>query len=176
MPEINKVQLLIRRFAYETKDVVADDKAAAEWLRAFRNKLIYQDMITDSMPFAEALLQEALDFNEKQRQKANARWKDKNSDAEQAGGVVDSNTITHTTAALPANHRPVVTSRIPDCKDMVIDFAVEHGIDVDDAVQMWEMTIERNGRTKDGKIITNWNGYLMSCCKTKTKKRSQQEG
>lgn len=66
-------------------------------------------------------------------------------------------------------------SPVPADKQDVIDFAVEHGLDVDDAVQTWFMTTERGGKTRDGKKILNWNGYLVQSCRTIRENRAREE-
>lgn len=63
------------------------------------------------------------------------------------------------------------TSRIPENFDTVIDWCVEHGHDVDDARQIWDMTLERGGHDADGNKIENWWGYLVQCLKTKKENR-----
>lgn len=71
--------------------------------------------------------------------------------------------------------RPPVTIGLPRNKDEVIDFAVQNGLDVDDALKWAQINLkERKGRDKDGKLIRNWKGACYNYCKAKELKRREQ--
>lgn len=72
--EINKVQLLIRRFLYETKDVVLDAEQSQKWLKEFRDTLHYQELMNNPNSYALELLKEAKEYSNAQRERARARW------------------------------------------------------------------------------------------------------
>lgn len=62
---------------------------------------------------------------------------------------------------------------LPKNKQEVIDFAVDNGLDTDDASTWAEQNLrERNGKDKDGNPIMNWKGALTNYCKAMKSKRS----
>ena len=65
--EITKVQIIIRKFLHETKDVVKDAEKSRKWLESFRDTLQYQDLEEYPNEFAMEILREAKAFNELQR-------------------------------------------------------------------------------------------------------------
>jgi hypothetical protein len=65
--EITKVQIIIRKFLHETKDVVKDAEKSQKWLESFRDTLQYQDLEEYPNEFAMEILREAKAFNELQR-------------------------------------------------------------------------------------------------------------
>lgn len=71
--EITKVQLVIRKFLFETREVVKDPQASMEWLSKFRDTLMYQDCEKEPCGYALTLLMEARKFNESQREKIQTR-------------------------------------------------------------------------------------------------------
>ncbi len=71
--EITKVQLVIRKFLFETRDVVKDPQESMEWLSKFRDTLMYQDCEKEPCGYALTLLMEARKFNESQREKIQTR-------------------------------------------------------------------------------------------------------
>lgn len=71
--EITKVQLVIRKFLFETREVVKDPQASMEWLSRFRDTLMYQDCENEPCGYALTLLIEARKFNESQREKIQIR-------------------------------------------------------------------------------------------------------
>ena len=63
---------------------------------------------------------------------------------------------------------------MPGDKQVVIDFASEESLDVDDACECWFVTTsERNGKTADGQNIIDWKHYVKKWCKTRSKRRAQ---
>ena len=68
--EITKVQIIIRKFLHETKDVVKDAEKSQKWLESFRNTLQYQDLEEFPNEFAMEILREAKAFNKLQRKNA----------------------------------------------------------------------------------------------------------
>ena len=62
---------------------------------------------------------------------------------------------------------------MPEDKQAVYDFAAAEGLDTADAYECWNVTVnERDGRTADGKRITNWKAYVRKWCATRAKRRS----
>lgn len=64
---------------------------------------------------------------------------------------------------------------MPKNKDVVIDFANDNGIDVDDAIECFEATTERNGCDKDGNYVTEWKGFVFKWCKSRKEKREKEQ-
>lgn len=61
---------------------------------------------------------------------------------------------------------------MPEDKQAVMDFASLEGLDVDDAYECWNVTVnERDGNTADGKRITNWKAYVRKWCVTRASNR-----
>lgn len=61
---------------------------------------------------------------------------------------------------------------MPEDKQAVMDFASLEGLDVDDAYECWNVTVnERDGKTADGKKITNWKAYVRKWCVTRASNR-----
>lgn len=61
------MQIIIRKFLHETKDVVKDAEKSQKWLESFRDTLQYQDLEEYPNEFAMVILREAKAFNELQR-------------------------------------------------------------------------------------------------------------
>lgn len=61
------MQIIIRKFLHETKDVVKDAEKSQKWLESFRDTLQYQDLEEYPNEFAMEILREAKAFNELQR-------------------------------------------------------------------------------------------------------------
>lgn len=72
--------------------------------------------------------------------------------------------------------RPPGIETMPRQKTKVIDYAIEQGLDVDDAVECWEATEERKGKDADGNLITNWKGFVTSWCMTRQTNRKLKRG
>lgn len=67
--------------------------------------------------------------------------------------------------------RPSV--KLPKNKQEVIEFAVDNGLDTDDASTWAEQNLkERRGRDKNGNPIMNWKGALTNYCKKMAKRRN----
>lgn len=63
--------------------------------------------------------------------------------------------------------------KLPRTKQEVIEFAIDNGLDPDDASTWAEQNLkERHGMDKDGNQIMNWKGALTNYCKAMKKKRS----
>ena len=61
---------------------------------------------------------------------------------------------------------------MPEDRQVVIDFAVAEGLDVDDACECWYVTTqERDGLTADGKKINSWKAYVRKWCATRKNNR-----
>ena len=72
--------------------------------------------------------------------------------------------------AAPLDHAPA--RNLPRNKEEVRLFAIDNGLDVDDANDWAEMNLrERHGRDKDGKPIRNWKGAILNYCKAMAAKR-----
>ena len=62
---------------------------------------------------------------------------------------------------------------MPSDKQAVYDFAIEEGLDMADAYECWECTVnERNGKTADGKRIRDWKAYVRRWCASRSARRS----
>lgn len=72
--EITKVRIIIRKFLWETRDVVNDPKKSQEWLTTFRNTLQYQDLEERPNQYAMLLLAESKSFSNLQLRKIQMRW------------------------------------------------------------------------------------------------------
>lgn len=69
--------------------------------------------------------------------------------------------------------RPPVKAPLPKNKQEVIEFAIDNGLDCDDASTWAEQNLkERRGKDKDGNPINNWKGALTNYCKAMERKRS----
>lgn len=162
---------------------------------AFRD-IVYQLVSKDFTPgsVAEAMYNDAVSMmnanTEKARKAANARWNNGQNGAKptpsaqtsgkpisiSANDQVTANPRGYTGASRGASTAKNSTkstqkSRVPDDFQEVIDWCVEHGQDIDDARQIWDMTLERDGHDADGNKIENWWGYLVQCLKTKKENR-----
>ena len=56
-------------------------------------------------------------------------------------------------------------------KEEFIQWAIDTGLDPDDAGNCWEATMERGGLTKDGKKVENLCAYTVKWCRTSKKNR-----
>ena len=66
---------------------------------------------------------------------------------------------------------PVRSGRKFRNKEEFIQWAIDTGLDPDDAGNCWEATIERGGLTKDGKKVDNICAYTVKWCRTSKKNR-----
>ena len=61
---------------------------------------------------------------------------------------------------------------IPDDVQLVYDFAAAENLDPVDAYECWNVTVnERDGKTADGKKVTNWKAYVRKWCATRAENR-----
>ena len=61
---------------------------------------------------------------------------------------------------------------LPKNKQEVIEFAIDNGLDTDDASTWAEINLkERRGKDKDRNPINNWKGALTNYCKAMADKR-----
>lgn len=61
---------------------------------------------------------------------------------------------------------------LPKSMAEVADFATSEGLDYDDCRLWWEQNfVERKGKDKDGRKITNWKGALIRFCASAKRKR-----
>lgn len=58
-------------------------------------------------------------------------------------------------------------------KEEFIQWAIDTGLDPDDAGNCWEATMERGGLTKDGKKVDNICAYTVKWCRTSKKNREK---
>ena len=56
-------------------------------------------------------------------------------------------------------------------KEEYMQWAIDKGLDPDDAGNCWEATMERGGLTKDGKKVENLCAYAVKWCRTRKKNR-----
>lgn len=66
---------------------------------------------------------------------------------------------------------PVRSGRKFRNKEEFIQWAIDTGLDPDDAGNCWEATMERGGLTKDGKKVENICAYAVKWCRTSKKNR-----
>lgn len=79
--------------------------------------------------------------------------------------------LVHQTRA-GAGAQALAVRNLPRNKEEVRLFAIDNGLDVDDANDWAEMNLrERHGRDKDGKPIRNWKGAILNYCKAMAAKR-----
>ena len=72
--EITKVQVIIRRFLWETRNVVKTPEESQRWLSKFRNTLEFQDLEELPSEYAMLLLAEAKSFNNTKKRNAQMKW------------------------------------------------------------------------------------------------------
>jgi len=56
-------------------------------------------------------------------------------------------------------------------KEEFMQWAIDSGLDAQDASDCWEATLERGGLTKDGKKVENICAYAVKWCRTRKKNR-----
>lgn len=66
---------------------------------------------------------------------------------------------------------PVRSGRKFRNKEEFIQWAIDTGLDPNDAGDCWEATMERGGLTKDGKKVDNICAYTVKWCRTSKKNR-----
>lgn len=195
--EINTVHVLIRRFLYEIDDVIKDKDASHKWLVSFAKTLQFQDLCKTPNEYALTLLREAKEFCLSQRKKSQikqvrkiladegnasptkeqieTRWdelygKDSVEDgARESKGRAGADSVRGT----PLHSAPARSSGpMPDDVQLVYDFAAAENLDPVDAYECWNVTVnERDGKTADGKRITNWKAYVRKWCETRASNR-----
>lgn len=119
------------------------------------NALLEMD---ESNERAAALIGEALAFRAKKV------------DAGRKGGLA------RVAAGTANTQRPMDAKRkrepMPGDKNVVMDYAADNGLSVEDAFECWNVTVnERNGMTADGKKIDNWKAYVRKWCTTRNDNR-----
>lgn len=75
----------------------------------------------------------------------------------------------------PLHSAPARSSgAMPEDVQLVYDFAAAENLDPVDAYECWNVTVnERDGKTADGKKVTNWKAYVRQWCRTrKTNRRT----
>lgn len=73
----------------------------------------------------------------------------------------------------PSHSAPARSSgTMPTDVQVVYDFAAAENLDSVDAYECWNVTVnERDGKTADGKRITNWKAYVRKWCVTRASNR-----
>lgn len=73
----------------------------------------------------------------------------------------------------PSHSAPARSSgTMPADVQVVYDFAAAENLDPVDAYECWNVTVnERDGKTADGKRITNWKAYVRKWCVTRASNR-----
>lgn len=268
--EINKVQVLIRRFLFEVDGIIHDPSACQAWLQSFCKTLQFQDLCKEPNQYALFLLDEARAFNIEQRRKSqmkqvrralaedglknptqeqlDEKWlemygnEESPQDAPNGNAGVDMHDARNGAASKsptscdqltadgdiredsrgryappscsPDDGNPAETApshggsvaslearqgqalesqrragadsvrgtpshRAPARsparkfrnKEEFIQWAIDTGLDPDDAGNCWEATMERGGLTKDGKKVENLCAYAVKWCRTSKKNR-----
>lgn len=94
----------------------------------------------------ESMIKDSFEYTEKKRLAALKRWRERE--------------MNRTQQPLPKNRQEV------------IDFAVDSGLEVDDAVTWAQINLrERKGKDKDGNPIVNWKAMCSAYCSAMAKKR-----
>jgi hypothetical protein len=119
-----------------------------------RFKVMIKRLISNSSQegsIESIMINESIDFAEIRRKAALKRWRER--------GQVEN------------------AKSLPKTKQEVIDFAVDNGIDVDDAVEWAQINLkERKGKDKDGNPIMNWEAACKAYCASVAKKRKRRNG
>lgn len=61
-------------------------------------------------------------------------------------------------------------------KEEFIQWAVDNGLDPDDAGECWNATAERGGRDKDGNKVLSIKAYATQWCRKRAENRMKKEG
>lgn len=75
----------------------------------------------------------------------------------------------------PLHSAPARSSgAMPEDVQLVYDFAAAENLDMVDAYECWNVTVnERDGKTADGKKVTNWKAYVRKWCATRASNREE---
>lgn len=75
----------------------------------------------------------------------------------------------------PLHSAPARSSgTMPADVQAVYDFAAAENLDPVDAYECWNVTVnERDGKTADGKKVTNWKAYVRKWCETRASNREE---
>lgn len=120
------------------------DEQAGERFKKALKRLMENDSPEGTPEFE--MIKESAQYSERQKKRIDEYWKRKN---EEKGRIA-----------------------LPKSRQEVIDFALDSGLDVDDAVQWAEINLkERKGHDKDGNKIMNWKAACSAYCGTMAKKR-----
>lgn len=162
--EINKVQLLIRRFLYETKDVVLDAEESQKWLKGFRDTLHYQELMESPNQYALDLLNEARSYSEAQRERIKNRWKAKKEKEESSTSKKSPQRSDVTTGKPEANKSGSPTTAFGEygnvtmSKDEETKLRNKLGLDFERAVEILANYKKSTGKSykSDYGAINNW--------------------
>lgn len=194
--EINTVHVLIRRFLYEIDDVIKDKDASHKWLVSFAKTLQFQDLCKTPNEYALTLLREAKEFCLSQRKKSQikqvrkiladegnasptkeqieTRWAElygNETSVEDGARESQRRAGADSVRGTPLHSAPARQRAPFRNKEDFIQWAIDTGLDPDDAGNCWEATMERGGLTKDGKKVENLCAYAVKWCRTSKKNR-----
>lgn len=196
--EINTVHVLIRRFLYEIDDVIKDKDASHKWLVSFAKTLQFQDLCKTPNEYALTLLREAKEFCLSQRKKSQikqvrkiladegnasptkeqieTRWAElygNETSVEDGARESQRRAGADSVRGTPLHSAPARQRASFRNKEEFIQWAIDTGLDPDDAGNCWEATMERGGLTKDGKKVDNLCAYTVKWCRTSKKNREK---
>ena len=200
--EITKVQVIIRRFLWETRDVVKDGESSRKWLENFRNTLQYQDLNDNPEPYAMALLSEARKFNELQLRKQQIRWAREslkkegitdptkeqietrwaelygNETSVEDGALVNQRrAVADSVRGTPLHNAPArqraKNSRCPNSREEFHAFVADNNLHEGLAEEWYAMHEAREWVDKNGNPIKDWRAALYNyCTKTEQKRKT----
>ncbi|MBQ3777523.1 MAG: hypothetical protein II835_05475 [Fibrobacter sp.] len=159
-------------FAKEGVKKPTQDQLDEKWLEMYGNECNDQETAQVSTDAGEASHREAedesatfsgADFTARQSRQVSAT----------ADALVNQTRAGAGAQALESpSSLPSPVRNLPRNKEEVRLFAIDNGLDVDDANDWAEMNLrERHGRDKDGKPIRNWKGAIRNYCKAMAAKR-----
>lgn len=150
---INDMCLMNEKFRDDNGNV--DFEALGREEYQFRRALILGDTKTSER--ARAALAEVQGYIERGKKGAAARWREKPAREIPEGQKVKSQKS---------------VGGFPTDKQLVLDYAVNAGLDYNDAYECWDCTVnERAGKTADGKKIQDWKAYMSKWCKSRAENR-----
>lgn len=91
-------------------------------------------------------------------------------------GATPGHTVNTTTQSATASNRSPPSRRgggFPTDKAVVTEWALDNGLDPDDAGECWEATTERGGRDADGNPVRDWKGFVFRWCGTRRENRER---
>ena len=177
MKPIATVQLPIGKFQVIVSDYTNNEELGM-WVRKFARALSLAD--PDLEPFAAELLRDVENYraaDAKRKQEAKARMAAmRNTGSGDGTGATPGHSDNTTTKSATASNRSPPSRRgggFPADKAVVTEWALDNGLDPDDAGECWEATTERGGRDADGNPVRDWKGFVFRWCGTRMENRER---